>query len=375
MTSYRGGTSAGQPEGEGETTGRRGGKPTRRNVIMTGAILVCAVVVTFAFASGRDSSNAAPGGIVADAAMTPAPNAIAAPTAETSATDTAMPTLSPSPQLTDAATAAPTITPRTSSVTVTPTVDGARSATPAVVTPRPSTGLAPSAAALASSLEAQYGVRLVTAGQDWGADEATQLRNLRAVGSALAGVPSSVRSAVANNAGGALTYLSNGSGSTEGGWQPYGDRQANYYSNEDVIAGTHVAANQIVLQPGSTAQTIAHEMMHSFQLRDQAPGDYAAALLTSEMKSFMQATGWTQTASDEQVRADAGKSWETLDADFTYAGRTLTYAASDGSMLSLYAPNPLEAFAEAGGFYYAHSAATTLPDWPEYWAWFSANVG
>ena len=44
-------------------------------------------------------------------------------------------------------------------------------------------------------------------------------------------------------------------------------------------------------------------------------------------------------------------------------------------MLSLFAPNPLEAFAEAGGLYYAHSAATTLPDWPEYWAWFAANVG
>ena len=44
-------------------------------------------------------------------------------------------------------------------------------------------------------------------------------------------------------------------------------------------------------------------------------------------------------------------------------------------MLSLFAPNPLEAFAEAGGLYYAHSPSTTLPDWPEYWAWFAANVG
>jgi hypothetical protein len=338
---------------------------------MTGAIVLCAVVVTLAFASGRDPSDAAPVGIVADAVMTPAPGLIAAITEVPFTTDTPFPTAAPTPQLTDAATAAPTAF----SVTATPTVDGAWSATPAVPTPGPSTEPALPAAALAGSLEAQYGVRIVTTGQDWGVDEAAQLQNIGAVGFALASVPSSVRSAVANNPGGALTFLSNDGGSTEAGWQPYGDRQANYYSNEDVVAGTHVAANQVVLQPGSTAQTITHEMMHAFQLRDQAPGEFAAALLTPEMKSFMQATGWTQAVSDDQVRADAGISWDAVNADFTYAGRTLTYAGADGSMLSLYAPNPLEAFAEAGGLYYAHSAATTLPDWPEYWAWFSANVG
>jgi hypothetical protein len=374
VTSCRGGTSAGQPEGEGDTTGRRGGKPNRRIMIMTSAIVFCAVVVTVAFAWGRDSSDAKPAGIVADSVMTPAAQPVAA-AATAAATATEIPTPAPSPQITDAASVAPTVEPATPSATASPTVDGAWSATPSVSTPAPGTDLAASAAALASSLEAQYGVRIVTAGQDWGTDEATQLRNIGALGAALAGVPSSARSAVANNAGGALTYLSNDGGRTEAGWQPYGDRQANYYSNEDVVAGNHVAANQIVLQPGSTAQTIAHEMMHAYQLRDQAPGDFAVALLTAEMKSFMQATGWQQTASDDQVRADAGKSWETLDADFTYSGRPLTYAGENGDMLSLFAPNPLEAFAEAGGLYYAHSTATTLPDWPEYWAWFAANVG
>jgi len=373
VTSYRGGTNAGQPEGEGETTGRRGGKPTRRGVIMTGAIVFCAVVVTVAFAWGRDSSDAEPAGIVADSVVTPAAQPIAASTSAP-ATGTKSPALAPSPQITDASSAAPTVEPATLSATAAPTVDGAWSATPSVSTPAPSTDLASSAAALASSLEIQYGVRIVTEGQDWGSDENEQLRNIGALGAALAGVPASVRSAIASNVGGALTYLSNDGGRTEAGWQPYSNRQANYYSNEDV-AGTDVAANQIVLQPGSTAQTIAHEMMHAYQMRGQAPGAYVLALLTPEMKSFMQATGWKQTASDDDVRAAASQSWETLDADFTYSGRALTYAGENGDMLSLFAPNPLEAFAEAGGLYYAHSSATTLPDWPEYWAWFAVNVG
>ncbi len=373
VTSYRGGTKAGEPEGEGGPASRRGGKPGRRNVIMTGAVVFCAVVVTVVFARGRDSSDAEPAGIVLDSVMTPAAQPVAA-AATGAATATEIPTPAPSPQITDAASVAPTVEPATLSATASPTVDGAWSATPSVSTPAPGTDLAASAAALATSLESQYGVRIVTAGQGWGADEAAQLRNIGAVGAALAAAPSSVRSAVANNAGGALTYLSNGGGRTEAGWQPYGALQANYYSNEDVVAGNHVAANQIVLQPGSTAQTVAHEMMHAYQLRGEAPGDYAGALLAPEMKSFMQATGWQQTASDEQVRAAARQSWETLDADFMYSGRALTYTGENGDMLSLFAPNPLEAFAEAGGLYYAHSAATTLPDWPEYWAWFAANV-
>ncbi len=373
VTSYRGGTNAGQPEGEGETTGRRGGKPTRRNVIMTGAIVFCAVVVTVAFAWGRDSSDAEPTGIVADSVMTPAARTVAT-SASAAATATKSPALAPSPQITDASSAAPTVEPATSSATASPTVDGAWSATPSVSTPAPSTDLAPSAAALASSLESQYGVRIVTEGQDWGADETAQLRNIGALSAALAGVPTGVRSAISHNAGGALTYISNDGGRTEAGWQPYGNRQANYYSNEDVVAGTDVAANQIVLQPDSTAQTVAHEMMHAYQMRGQAPGNYVLALLTPEMKSFMEATGWRQTASDDDVRAAASESWQTLDADFTYRGRALTYAGENGDMPSLFAPNPLEAFAEAGGLYYAHSAATTLPDWPEYWAWFAVNV-
>src|SRR5450759_5305297 len=165
---------------------------------MTGAVVLCAAVVTVAFAWGRDSSDAEPAGIVADSVMTPAAQPVAAP-ASASATATERPAPAPSPQITDAASVAPTVEPATPSATASPTVDGAWSATPSVSTPAPGTDLAASAAALASSLEAQYGVRIVTAGQDWGTDEATQLRNIGALGAALAGVPTSVRSAVSNN--------------------------------------------------------------------------------------------------------------------------------------------------------------------------------
>jgi hypothetical protein len=115
-------------------------------------------------------------------------------------------------------------------------------------------------------------------------------------------------------------------------------------------------------------------MMHAYQLRGQAPGDYVRALLTPEMKSFMQATGWTQLVSDDEVMADA-QSWEAVNADYSYDGRELAYPNEWGDLAMLFTPNPLEAYAEAGGLYYAHSSGTTLPDWPEYWGWFAANVG
>lgn len=362
MTSKHGeGTSAGRAR-EGQTAGARGGKSARGIFVVTVAIAVCATVFTIAAAlsTGNDPSSAAPGIV---AAVTETPANIFVPTDAPNAT--------PAPRLSNAATAEPTAEP---SITLAPTIDGAWSATPAATTPAPTTQVADPVATLVASIEAQYGVRVLTAGQDWGRDEASQLRNLGAVSTALASIPDNVRAANAGNASGPLTFLSNNSGSTEDGWQPYGERAANFYSNEDFVAGAHVAANQIVLQPGSTAQTIAHEMMHAYQLRGQAPGDYAGALLTLEMKSFMQATGWTQLVSDEEVRSHAA-SWESLNADFSYSGLPLAYHNERGETAMLFAPNPLEAYAEVGGLYYAHSAGTTLPDWPEYWGWFSANVG
>lgn len=256
-----------------------------------------------------------------------------------------------------------------------PTVGGSATNTPVASTPSPGGGLTAAASELATRIENDFGVRVITDGQDWGADEQRQLRNLGAVRTALESMPSGVIAQIVAGPGGPLTYLSNNHGRTEEGWMPYGDRAANYYSNEDRgLNGSH-EAHQIVLQTGSTAQTIAHEMAHAYQMRGAGTGEYVDALLTPEMKSFMAATGWTQLVSDDELRANADAAWDTINQMFAYEGRDLSYINEFGSSVTLYTPNPIEAYAEAAGLYYAHSSGTTVPNWPEYWAWFDVNLG
>lgn len=329
------------------------------------AILAVSTVITLfaAFAIAGDDGGPKRTPVVAGAVVTPSAateSPTEVPTAA-AATET--------PAATAFATAPPTIA---SSSSATLAATQPVTATPLLPTERPSS-LTPVAAALAASIESQYGVRIVLAGQDWGTTEEVQVRNISAVGEALAGVPATIK--VAANARIPLAFLSNHTGATEAGWEPYGQREANYYSNEDVSTSGRVAANQIVLQPGSNSQTIAHEIMHAYQMREIAPGGYALALLTPEMKSFMEATGWKQTGSDDDVRAATGGGWDGINSLFEYEGRPLIYSNQFGDSLTLYTPNPLEAFAEAGGLFYGHNSALTLPDWPEYWDWFRSNTG
>ncbi len=264
--------------------------------------------------------------------------------------------------------------PVATSLTATPSAPSTTAtATPPAVTPTSRSSLFPEAAALADSIEAQFGVRIVDSRQDWGATEDLQTRNIAAVGEALASVPLLVRVTVNSQA--PLAFLSNHTGATEAGWEPYGQREANYYTNEDVSVTGRVASNQVVLQPGSSSQTIAHEIMHGYQMRSVEPGMYALALISTEMKSFMAATGWVQLGTDDEVRAATGAGWESVNVLFRYDGRSLTYLNQFGDSLTLYTPNPVEAYAETGGLLYGHNSAMTLPDWPEYWDWFRANVG
>lgn len=258
--------------------------------------------------------------------------------------------------------------------TATPTVGDDWSATPAPAPQFETGALDPQATALVAQIEAQYGVRIVVSGQHWGDDASTQLRNLGAVAAALESLPDGLVAEVVDGPGGPLTFLSNDHGRTEAGWQPYGDRAANFYSNEDrgVVSGP---ANQVILQPGSTGRTITHELVHAYQLRETAPGAYVTALLTPEMKSFMQSTGWRQLVSDQELMQVNAGSWDAINALFVYEGRPLSYVNDAGSQSSLYAPNPLEAFAESAALYYAHGPAVPLPDWAEYWSWFASNLG
>jgi hypothetical protein len=301
---------------------------------------------------------------------------VSTPTSSSRATATEEPAVAgatETPEATLAIVPTPTATPpaTTSSVSVTP-----NPLTPTATSPAPSTStssLSPVAQALARGIEFQYGVRIVDAGQDWGATSDLQVRNIAAVGDALAGLPASVRAAIVADA--PLSFLSNHTGATEGGWEPYGQREANFYSNEDVSTNGRVAANQVVLQPGSNSQTIAHEIMHAYQMRDVDPGQYAMALLSPEMKSFMAATGWTQLGSDDDVHNAANSGWDAVNILFEYNGRALNYQNQFGDEMTLFTPNPVEAFAEAGGLYYGHNSALVLPEWPEYWGWFQANLG
>ena len=58
-----------------------------------------------------------------------------------------------------------------------------------------------------------------------------------------------------------------------------------------------------------------------------------------------------------------------------HAHGPLTYTTIGGSTVTLSPPNPLEAFAVAGSVYYTRPSGMPLPDWPEYWDWFQANLG
>ena len=306
------------------------------------------------------TAPAAIAGFVPDADDTP-PAAIVAPTAD--ATQASATATGPAATATVA-----------SSASAAPTLGEAWSATPAVSTPGPAVGLSAAAGDLIADIEASWGIRVVTEGQDWGRDEAAQLKNLGALAGALESLPAGTVAAATHNSHGTLTVLSNDAGRTEAGWQPYGGGAANFYSTEDVVGGNRIDSSQVVLQTGSTRMTIAHELLHAYQMRDIASGRYAESLLTPEMKSFMQMSGWVQTVSDEELAASLGGSWTDIAALFRYEGHELIYISEIGEVVHAFAPNPVEAFAVTGALYYAAPDGTQTPPWPEHWAWFDSNL-
>jgi hypothetical protein len=229
-----------------------------------------------------------------------------------------------------------------------------------------------SANALVASLDTAYAVQIATAGQDWGATEAAQTANIGAVQQALGVLPAGVLAAVSGEAARPLTFLSNGDGRTLSGWQPYGSGAPPYYTSSDQPGDS--PANEVVLRPGADVTTIVHELLHAYQFRAFAPGDYVTALESPEIRSFMAETGWRQTASDEQVLAAAAEPWATVNAMFAHEGRPLSYIDGAGETVTLEAGNPLEAYATAGSLYFVYRASGGVPDWPEYWSWFDSNL-
>lgn len=259
--------------------------------------------------------------------------------------------------------------------TVPHTTASSWSATPIYEPPAAGVALTPEAQALAEQVSARYGIAVALTGQDWGSGAEAQRQNIAAVAGALEMLPAKVRQAIVGGADVPLAVLSNRQGRTAGGWQPYGNGPRSFYANSDQSAsGTH-ATSQVVLATGVGRMTVAHELLHAYQLRATPADQYALALLSDEMRSLMAATGWTQVGTDAQVQAAAREPWSALNGLFRYDGRPLTYVAAGGSTVTIVPDNPLEAYATLGALYYARPDGSGLPDWPEYWAWFRANLG
>ena len=296
--------------------------------------------------------------------------AIAAPAAIAATASIAAPTATVGVAATEPAT--PSLAPTAS---VAPTLAEAWSATPILATPAPDAALSPAAFELVTAIESQFGVRVVVAGQDWGPDEAEQLRNVGALAGALASLPANVVSLATDSAHGTLSVLSNEGGRTLAGWQPYGQGAANFYATQDWDGNAHTVASQIVLQTGANLVTIAHELLHAYQMRNAPSGSYGQALLTAEMGAFMAATGWVQIVSDAELQSLVNGSWEEIAAMFRYEGADLSYVSETGEATEVFAPNPIEAFAAVGALIYAAPDGTELPEWPDYRRWFESNLG
>jgi hypothetical protein len=254
-------------------------------------------------------------------------------------------------------------------------VASSSSATPEPVPQAPVPTPQPVADRLVQEAAQRFGIQIVLDGQDWGEGEAAQTTNIGAVIGAMEQLPQSVVSAVTAHAYGPLTFVSNRQGRTLAGWQPYGNFPMGFYTNSDRGSAGSVPANQVVLIPGFAEMSIGHEILHAYQFRNVGPDQYVLALLGDEMRSFMAAAGWRQVGTDEQVRAAANQPWDVVNSLYVYEGRPLTYTTVGGSTVTLSPPNPLEAFAVAGSVYYTRPSGTPLPDWPEYWDWFQANLG
>jgi hypothetical protein len=253
-----------------------------------------------------------------------------------------------------------------------------RSPDPTATPPAPAPEPTPEAALVAQAQQA-YGVVIVLEGQDWGDTTNVRLSNIQAALDVLARLPGRVVAAIAGgHPHGPLYIVANNHGRTIAGWQPYGDFPIGFYTNSDhdPNGGAVQPANQVVLIPGFADTSIGHELMHAYQFRAVQPDRYGLAMLGPEMRSFNAAVGWVQLGSDDDIRAasQADSSWADLNALFEYRGRALAYV-SGGASHTLQPANPMEGYATAGSFYYTRPPSIALPDWPEYWAWFQANVG
>jgi hypothetical protein len=342
--------------------------------VSTVALLSGAVATTVAFSATGESEQAPHTYAAPTVAAEHATPAAAVPTTDAPTASAAPPSISASAATAGVAATNPATPTSVSTVSVVPALADAWSATVPAETAADAV-LSPATSELVSAIESEWGVRVIVAGQDWGLAEAAQMRNLGALAGALDSLPPNVISLATDNSHGSLSILSNESGLTLAGWQPYGPGAANFYASQDWDGNAHTVTSQIVLQTGANQVTIAHELLHAYQMRNAPSGSYGQALLTDEMRAFTAAAGWVQIVSDEELQSQVHGSWEEISALFRYDGADLSYVSETGETLQVFTPNPIEAFTAIGALIYAAPDGTELPDWTEYKRWFEANLG
>lgn len=250
---------------------------------------------------------------------------------------------------------------QSSSTVVSPTpVASSMSQSPVYVPPAPAEPLGTSAAALVAYAENELGIEIVTDGQDWGDNDDDQSANVGAVVSAWQRLPLQVTSSIVQHPHGTLKVLSNEQGRTEGGWQPHGDVATSFYTNSDQGVEGYRLSHQVVLATGANEETVLHELLHGYSLRNVEADDYAAVFLQDEMKSFMAATGWELVVSESDLVATMRHPWDAINALF-----------AQGASSCFDAANPLEAFATAGAHYYGGNEF--YAGCPEF-NWFAENL-
>jgi hypothetical protein len=233
------------------------------------------------------------------------------------------------------------------STTVAPATDAQAAAAPAPAQPVVAP-VQPVPAAPSGPVErwAVAGIVVETAGQDL--DDAS----LANVDAALSALPSSVLSRLGNPAFGPIHILVNTEGRVLSGDQPYGG-PANFFS-------TNEATNELVLYPQQSVFTIIHELGHAYNLRRMGAGKYAMVLLDAEMRSFLSATGWQITSTDDEIRSAV----DHMHVDYSYSGSFHWPRMSND--------DPLEDFANSFAMYFLDPGALQQSS-PERYAWMAAT--
>jgi len=173
----------------------------------------------------------------------------------------------------------------------------------------------------------RYAVEIAVENQSWSEQSLDDLL------AALRKLPPHIVRRLGNRHYGRLTVLSNPEAVTLEGWQPY-PNGANFYTN-------HNERNQLVLVPNQGTFTILHELGHSYQMREVPSDRYAWVFFQTEMREFMEATGWRLLSSDEEV---AGAR-EVTSLRFEYAGPQVWQSMSH--------VDPVEDYANSFAMYFS----------------------